>query len=144
MRLKPRGVRTVVFGVALVAGVLLGTLGFRDTAGVYLNQGLAPVPVYPRNENGQTYGSAAYATSPDTEPDLIAAPGVDGTLGYVRKVDLDGPPPKTPDESLAPQRRAGGSIRVRYIPLYAVDGETVIGVFKITTGQGMELSAGAD
>lgn len=90
---------------------------------------------YPKNKNGQTYGSAADATSPETEPELIRAIGVDGTLGYVLKKDLDGELPKTPEEALAIQksRPPGG----RDIPLYDVDGETVIGVFHIG-GKGTE------
>lgn len=132
MLLKRLGVRTVIIGIALIAGIVVGTLCFGVAiANTYSNQSLAPDPVYPRNENGQTYGSGLYATS-DTEPDLIKAYGVDGTLGYVRSVDLDGPMPKTPQEALANQRRAGS---IHQIPLYDVDGETVIGVFNVGNGQ---------
>ncbi|MDQ0111961.1 hypothetical protein [Paenibacillus harenae] len=82
---------------------------------------------YPKNKNGQTYGSSADAT--ETEPELISAIGVDGTAGYVLKKDLDGEQPKTPEEALAIQnsRPPGGYD----IPLYDVDGKTVIGVFHI-------------
>lgn len=84
---------------------------------------------YPKNKNGQTYGSAADATSPETEPELIIAIGVDGTKGYVLKKDIDGEQPKSPVEAIAIQnsRSAGG----RDIPLYDLDGETVIGVFHV-------------
>jgi len=84
---------------------------------------------YPKNKNGQTYGSSADASSPETEPELIRAIGVDGTAGYVLKKDLDGELPKSPEEAIAIQnsRSPGG----RDIPLYDVDGETVIGVFHI-------------
>lgn len=95
------------------------------------NQSSVQVPSFPKNENGQTYGSAADATSPYTEPDLIKAYGVDGTIGYVMKKDLDGEMPKTPEEALAKQRNAPAS---RTIPLYDVDGKTVIGEFKISNG----------
>ena len=40
---------------------------------------------YPKNKNGQTYGSATDTTSPKKEPELISAIGVDGTKGYVLK-----------------------------------------------------------
>jgi hypothetical protein len=82
---------------------------------------------YPKNKNGQTYGSATDATSPETEPELISAIGVDGTKGYVLKKDIDGEQPKSPEEAISIQnsRSPGG----RDIPLYNVDGETVIGVF---------------
>lgn len=94
-----------------------------------MNQFTTRAPNYPKNENGQTYGSAADAISPETEPDLIRAKGVDGTSGYVQKKDLDGELPKNPEEALAIQksRPPGG----RDIPLYDVDGETVIGVFHV-------------
>lgn len=84
---------------------------------------------YPKNNNGQTYGSSADANSPETEPELISAVGVDGTAGYVLKKDLDGELPKSPEEAIAIQnsRSPGG----RDIPLYDVDGETVIGVFHV-------------
>ncbi|MGX1829129.1 hypothetical protein ACWIE6_12790 [Paenibacillus taichungensis] len=84
---------------------------------------------YPKNRNGQTYGSATEATSPETEPELIEAIGVDGTEGYVLKKDLDGEQPSTPEEAIALQnsRAADG----RDIPLYDLDGENVIGVFHI-------------
>ncbi|MFE5318386.1 hypothetical protein ACFQ88_06735 [Paenibacillus sp. NPDC056579] len=84
---------------------------------------------YPKNKNGQTYGSATDATSPETEPELISAIGVDRTQGYVLKKDLDGEQPKSPEEAIAIQnsRSPGG----RDIPLYDVDGETVIGVFHV-------------
>lgn len=84
---------------------------------------------YPKNKNGQTYGSATDAASPDAEPELIRAIGVDGTMGYVLKKDLDGERPQSPEEALAIQnsRSPGG----RDIPLYDVDGENIIGVFHV-------------
>jgi hypothetical protein len=84
---------------------------------------------YPKNKYGQTYGSSSDATSPETEPELISAIGVDGTKGYVLKRDIDGEQPKSPEEAIAIQnsRSPGG----REIPLYDVDGETVIGVFHV-------------
>lgn len=83
--------------------------------------------IFPKNNNGQTYGSAADASSPEMEPELISAEGVDGTKGYVLKKDLDGEKPKSPEEAIAIQnRRPPGGVD---IPLYDVDGETVIGVF---------------
>ncbi len=78
---------------------------------------------YPTNENGQTYG-------PDmgdlviVEPDLLSAIGIDGTIGYVNKEDLNGPRPKTPEEAV----KLNGA-KPREIPLYDVDGETIIGKF---------------
>lgn len=104
------------------------------TSDVRPNQGLPAAPVFPRNESGQTYGSDLGATSWDTVPDLIKAIGVDGTEGYLRREDVYEAPPKTPDEALARQRSRMGT--VRQIPLYAVDGKTIIGVFNIGAIQG--------
>ena len=81
---------------------------------------------YPKNENRQTYG-------PDMgdlnlgelgEPDLMLAEGENGTVGYVKKEDLNGPEPKNPEEAV----KLNEVLR-REIPLYDVDGETVIGKF---------------
>lgn len=92
-----------------------------------MNRIFAIAPNYPKNENGQTYGSAADAISNETMPDLIRAAGVDGTVGYVRKEDLEEEQPKTPEEAIAlQQKRPPGG---RDIPLYDADGKTVIGVF---------------
>lgn len=116
--------------IALVGSLTMGTLGFGTTIAKTLsNQGEAPA--YPRNENGQTYGSALYATSPETEPDLILAKGEDGTIGYVRSVDLNGVMPKSPQEALELQSKVKSA---RKINLYAVDGETIIGTFIIDKG----------
>ncbi|MFC9709285.1 hypothetical protein ACFTRD_14160 [Paenibacillus sp. NPDC056933] len=82
---------------------------------------------YPKNRNGQTYGSAGEPTS--QEPELIEAIGEGGTEGYVLKKDLDGEQPNTPEEAIALQnsRAADG----HDIPLYDMDGENVIGVFHV-------------
>ncbi|MGG3506138.1 hypothetical protein ABES58_11690 [Paenibacillus lautus] len=84
---------------------------------------------YPNNKNGQTYGSSADAASPETEPELISAIGVDGTAGYVLKKDLDGEQPKSPQDAIAIQNSR--SPDGRDIPLYDVEGTTVIGVFHV-------------
>ncbi|WP_143811865.1 hypothetical protein [Paenibacillus sp. SSG-1] len=84
---------------------------------------------FPKNIHGQTYGSSADAASPGMEPELIRAIGVDGTEGYVLKKDLDGELPKSPEEAIAIQNSR--SPDGRDIPLYDVDGESVIGVFHV-------------
>lgn len=104
--------------------------GFPSLAETVRNQSQAPL--YPTNKYGQTYGSSSLATSPDTEPDLIRARGEDGTIGYVRSEDLHGEMPKTPEEALELMRKTPS---VRIIPLYAVDGRTVIGTFHITNAR---------
>lgn len=80
-----------------------------------------------KNVNGETYGYAIQAETIGYEPDLIAATGTNGTDGYVRGTDLEGPIPSSPEEAIAMQSTNG-----RYIPLYESDGETVIGEFYIS------------
>lgn len=117
--------------------VIESYLAHVDSSG-YLSLSAVQFPEFPKNENGQTYGSSADAISPYTEPDLIIAHGVDGTIGYVMKKDLDGEMPRTPEEALANQRNAPAS---RTIPLYDVDGKTVIGEFKISNGVTTKIDA---
>lgn len=83
---------------------------------------------FPRNESGLTYGSALDATSPENEPDLIEAIGIDGTSGYVMKKDLEEPTPSNPEEAARLKRT------LRTIPLYDVEGKKVIGEFEIDPG----------
>ncbi|WP_206812374.1 hypothetical protein [Paradesulfitobacterium ferrireducens] len=139
---KMIGTKTLTITVAILAGIVAGSFGFgtvfANNFSTYTlsNQSTTPTPVYPTNDNGQTYGSARDATSLATEPDLIRARGQDGTEGYVRSTDLHGIMPKTPEEALALQsNRKPGSFEE--IPLYDVDGKTVIGSFKIQNTQGI-------
>ncbi|MCM3711012.1 metal ABC transporter substrate-binding protein [Sporosarcina luteola] len=81
---------------------------------------------YPINNNGETYGpNMGNATITLGEPDLMSAKGENGTIGYVKRVDLEGPQPKTPAEAV----RLSKVAKPREIPLYDVDGETIIGKF---------------
>ncbi|MHB9094619.1 MAG: hypothetical protein ACYC21_08085 [Eubacteriales bacterium] len=139
MRFKPLGVRTVIIGITLAVGIITGTLTIGPAIATNLSkQSYTPAPVFPRNESGQTYGSNAFANSPDQEPDLVSAVGVDGTQGYVRSEDLDGEMPKTPEEAVAHNSKLKAE---RKIPLYDVDGKTIIGEFKIENGKFTETPA---
>ncbi|WP_143102959.1 hypothetical protein [Agrococcus baldri] len=93
----------------------------------------APTPEYAVNAEELTYGSAADAISPDTEPDLILVEYSAGMTGYVLKSDLDGAQgpgdEATPEEVLAWQAVEGQSDRS--IPVYDVSGQTIIGEFVI-------------
>ena len=82
---------------------------------------------YGVNAYGMTYGSAMDA-EPDEEPDLILARGIDGTVGYIKASDYNPPDFKSPEEALEWQNNVGYP---ETIPLYAEDGVTVIGAFKI-------------
>lgn len=96
-----------------------------------------PEPSYAVNANGETFGSLADATSPETEPDLIQAVANNGQYGYVKKAELDAANGTTaaesfrsPADALAWQEQAiarGDQL----IPVYAEDGVTVIGDFMI-------------
>jgi beta-lactamase regulating signal transducer with metallopeptidase domain len=126
-------------GIAIICIALIATLGAGTVFAVnaHSNHSQVPTPVFPRNENGQTYGTPTPRpgpVSPGTVPDLIKAQGVDGTVGYVRFTDLQGPQPKNPQEAVALSKKNLAS-GVRQIPLYAVDGKTVIGVFNIGPGR---------
>lgn len=71
---------------------------------------------------------------------MIAAIGRDGQAGYIYKTDLEAGNPKTPAEALAQQQQyeamaiasEGRRVLVRSIPLYDVNGETVIGEYDIS------------
>ena len=141
---------TTIVGAAVLAGAM--SVGAAVAAGptVLAPRGLTagpgqdvtpmPEPSYATNEHGLTYGSAADATSPGGEPDLIAAMTTDGRDGYVRKTDLDDADGTTaaasftsPEDALAWQaeRQAMGDIA---IPVYERDGTTVIGEFVVGNG----------
>lgn len=85
---------------------------------------------FPQNARGQRFGSGLEARTPADEPDLIASIGTNGQEGYVLKSDMRGIQPKTPAEAIAlsdAARKAGP----REIPLYAADGITIIGSFRL-------------
>lgn len=126
--------RKAMIIVAVMIGLVLGTMGVGQVIASNMNnQDMKAAPVFPTNENGQTYGSSAKCNSIETEPDLIQAIGIDGMEGYVLAKDLNGEMPKTPEEAIAMQKEfpADGIL----IPLYAVDGKTVIGEFRIKNGE---------
>jgi hypothetical protein len=134
MRLYLSRLQVIILSLILAVGATVGSVVFNNASAESehpaLEQSLPKdekgQTVFPKNKNGQTYGSAAFAVSPDNEPDLIKAWGVDGNLGYVLKSDLDGDKPKNPEEAIAQQKLQKGD---RTIPLYDVDGKTVIGKF---------------
>lgn len=83
------------------------------------------IRIYPQNESGQTWGT------PETgalDPELVLAEATNGEVGYVFSSDLIGPEYSSPQEayeaSPSTSQESPGSI-----PVYAVDGATVIGEF---------------
>lgn len=80
------------------------------------------------NAHGQTYGVANNLGTPD----LVAAIATNGQTGYVDATQLalaQGPMPASPEQALAQQQ----SRQPASIPVYEVDGTTVIGDFAIET-----------
>lgn len=84
---------------------------------------------YALNSAGETYGSALSEYTIGYEPDLISAIGTNGASGYVKADDLN-PKYQSLDEVLSLDFENGGTV---LIPLYDVDGETVIGEFELIT-----------
>lgn len=96
---------------------------------------------YSINKSGQTYGSASNAASTKDRPDLIAAIGTNGISGYIYNSDLMEGAPTTPAEAIAQQEAYDelaanwdgvNPIVVRTIPLYDVEGKSVIGEYDIS------------
>jgi len=127
--------RVVAIGTAgLVAGVGAGLLVGPAIAADHPTvtpETTQVAPTFQKNAAGDTFGSAAKATSPDNEPDLIQAAATNGKTGYVKKSELDaanGSDVSTPEEAMKWNQE---SQTPRSVPVYAQDGRTVIGVFVV-------------
>lgn len=81
-----------------------------------------------KNENGEIYGSEYFLNQIGVEPDLILTCGENGVEGFVRAEDLNYDPVETLQDVITYQETR--AIK-RSIPLYAADGETVIGSFTV-------------
>jgi len=130
MGLKAKGLRTIAIGSTLCLGIIVGSWGVNLAFAKNNNDNTSSAPKYQVNESGQTYGSNMEAESIETEPDLIYACGTNGISGYVKKSDLNGDMPKTPEEAIEITRK-NKSQNSREIPLYEEDGKTIIGSYKI-------------
>lgn len=84
--------------------------------------------VFPRNAQGQTYGSELDAATLSQAPDLILAWATNGREGYVKKTALYPPMPANPAAALALQ---GNGPQVYDVPVYLQDGTTVVGIFRV-------------
>lgn len=102
----------------------------------------APIPNWPRNAHGQTYGSQG---SSPVAPDLLLVEGQDSVgkpvTGYVVSRDLaeaenGGPEPTSPAQALKQQEeRLKKYPHGQWLPVYKSDGETQIGRFLVSAGQ---------
>ena len=84
--------------------------------------------LYGLNKNNEVYGSELFLLELDITPDLIQAEGDNGEVGYVKYEDLNEDIPSDPEEAIEYQNSLPES---RVIPIYDVDGETVIDTFTI-------------
>ncbi|ABR50166.1 hypothetical protein Amet_4084 [Alkaliphilus metalliredigens QYMF] len=84
---------------------------------------------YKVNSNGETYGSGLQEATLGVAPDLIKARGSNGALGYVRSKDLEPEAANNPEEAIKKQKEKQKNKDTKKIPLYEVDGKTVIGEF---------------
>ncbi|HZK71341.1 MAG TPA: hypothetical protein VFD03_07465, partial [Clostridia bacterium] len=57
--------------------------------------------------------------------------GIDGTDGYMKLKDLNKDQPNNPEEAVAYMEKMKNGPTYWDIPLYASDGETVVGKFRI-------------
>jgi len=143
-------------GGALVAALVLGAGAGAATAGGFAFLGISATtdggpapseaPEYEKNAGGQTYGSAADATSPGNEPHLIRVIATNGKTGYVTKVDLadaDGTTAAesfaSPEDALRWQETEGQLDHT--IPVYEADGVTQIGEFTVYGQQSVREQA---
>lgn len=100
-----------------------------------------PDPDYKVNASGLTFGSAATASSPEKEPDLIEVVATNGVVGYVYKKDLDAANGTeaartftSPEQALEWQRTAAQTLPA-IVRVFESDGETVVGEFVVVPAE---------
>ena len=125
-------IATVFVGFSALASTSSSTFIYADKEHTVLPE--SEPPVYGVNQNGETYGSSAYARTYEEEPDLIAAIGDNGEKGYIRRSESEEEDPSSPEEALRIQNERANQ-PPRIIPLYAEDGITVLDTFTIGKGQ---------
>lgn len=145
--LKLHGIKLII-PLALIAGFVAGSFSYgaipvtaSSTPGQSI-QNSKPTPKFPVNKNGETYGSNSEVTVAEEKPDLILAQGIDGTVGYIKLKDLNKDQPNNPEEAIAYMEKMKNS-SPKNIPLYDLDGEKVIGQFKIDAPEKIEVTQGS-
>ena len=127
----------IVVPVAIILLVITAAVALQQSKrGTYESSALPGIEdkdyVYPKT--GEGYEEHA--------PDLIAASGVNGKQGYVKRTDLDnldGSPVSTPeeaDEYMERKNQRNGKNYYIVIPVFAEDGVTEIDQFWIYNGSG--------
>lgn len=89
---------------------------------------------WPRNSRGESYGPECLKEITGSEPDLVSAEGIDGTLGYIRRSDMWDSRfgIRTPEDAEAYMAFIT-AVGAYTIPLYNAEGE-VIGEFPVSGG----------
>jgi hypothetical protein len=107
-----KGIR-ILIGVVFIVCVVGSAMGYQIIFAKSTNNQSSASPFsYSKNENGQTYGLINEANSVEMLPDLIHMGTINDIAGYVLKKDYLG------EDS-------------RDVPLYDVDGKTIIGSIHI-------------
>ena len=99
-------------------------------------------PIYPVNQLGETYGSAA-GVPPSQQPDLIKAVATNGMVGYISKTALaadSGANVSNPQQAVQWDKTMAARGK-QALPVYAQNGTTVIGSFVISPGIAIVHSA---
>ena len=145
--IKLHGMKLII-PLALIAGFVAGSFSYEAipaTASGTPDQSIQNLKAaHGVNQNGETYGSGADNTFGNKGPDLILAEGVDGTVGYIKLKDLNKDQPNNPQEAVIYMEKMKNGPTYSDIPLYATDGETVVGKFQIfnpASKGGQEISA---
>jgi len=135
MNIIKKQIKNLLLISTLVVGIIIGTQIMAFASFKLTNVPEYEKPDFPKNEMGLTYGSAAFVDFDDM-PDLIRALGTNGKEGYIYAVDWNGDEPNTIEEVVIYMDNIRNlnekGIFVRVIPLYAVDGVTVIGEYEIS------------
>ena len=133
--IKLHGVKLLTISITLIAGLVAGSFSYGATptiANTLHDQSSQDLKAtHGVNKNGETYGSGADDTFGDQGPDLILAEGINGTEGYIKLKDLNKDQPNNPEEAIAYMEKMKNGPTYSNIPLYAADGETVVGKFQI-------------
>lgn len=129
--------------VAIIGGALISSAKAADNECSYSKtESKSTKTEYAVNANGQTYCDGTADILPEDYPDLIGATATNGKQGYVYKEDFfDEYIPSYPEDAVAYmnvlQELNEQGIYFQLIPVYAVDGKTVIGDFEISIDVGL-------
>ena len=88
---------------------------------------------FPSNARGLTYGSVAAAQTPAQMPDLIAATGIEGISGFVRKSDYLTVEPiiTSPEQAVDWQQRLDSGY-LPSVPVYDISGVNQVDIFQFS------------